>query len=485
MAKKKLFDNKFTKTDYFLIFFLLLLGLIFRLYKITTPLADHHSWRQVDTAAVARNLVKKEFNLLYPRFDDLSNILSGKPNPQGYRFVEFPLYNAIFAFFYKYLPILPLEIYGRLTTIFFSLILMLTVYYLVLKEEGRLTAFFSCLIFAIMPFFVFYSRVILPEMAALSFAFLAVLTLYLYSKNRSIVNYLLSMVFFALSVLVKPTTIFFLIPLIYLFYQRFKLNLFKKISFYSYFLFSLIPFILWRLWMVKFPQGIPAFQWLLFQVNTYQGLKNIFLKPAFFRWIFKERIIDLILGGYLVVFFIIGVLKKPKNSYLFFWIVVASLTYLLTFQGGNVQHDYYQILILPSLAISSGIGISFFITEKKIFINRLLNTFLVVVLFAFSWFFSFYQVKDFYSYSQDLVKIAEIVKTLTPTKAKIITDTEGDTTLLYLSERQGYPAPTADFDTLKKQGMEYFVTMKPETAANLKDKLQLIFDSSKVYIFKL
>jgi hypothetical protein len=236
---------------------------------------------------------------------------------------------------------------------------------------------------------------------------------------------------------------------------------------------------------MKFPQGIPSSEWLLFQVNTYQGLQNIFFRPAFFRWIFEERILNLILGGYLVVFFIIGLLKKPKGSCLLFWITIASLIYLFTFQGGNVQHDYYQILILPVLAIFTGVGINFFLTEKRIFFNLLLNILFIIVLLGFSWFFSFYQVRDFYSYSQDLVNIAKIVKTLIPAEAKIVTDTTGDTTLLYLSERRGYPAPTTDFETLKKQGMEYFVTMNGKVADDLKEKFQLIFDSDKVYIFKL
>ena len=34
---------------------ILLLGFGVRLYKITSPIADWHSWRQADTASVTRN----------------------------------------------------------------------------------------------------------------------------------------------------------------------------------------------------------------------------------------------------------------------------------------------------------------------------------------------------------------------------------------------------------------------------------------------
>ena len=63
---------------------ILVLGFVVRLYKIDNPVADWHSWRQADTAAVTRNFVWEGINLFYPKFDDLSSIPSGKPNPKGF-----------------------------------------------------------------------------------------------------------------------------------------------------------------------------------------------------------------------------------------------------------------------------------------------------------------------------------------------------------------------------------------------------------------
>ena len=99
MDNKK--NNSFGRIDLILLCSILLIAIVFRLYKINTPLADLHSWRQVDTAAVARNYTRTGIDLLHPRYDDLTSIESGKENPEGLRFVEFPLYNAIFAFLYE------------------------------------------------------------------------------------------------------------------------------------------------------------------------------------------------------------------------------------------------------------------------------------------------------------------------------------------------------------------------------------------------
>ncbi|MBI2051881.1 glycosyl transferase, partial [Candidatus Roizmanbacteria bacterium] len=60
---KKERKNVFKKIDFLILFAILLVALLFRWYKIDTPLADLHSWRQADTAAVSRNFVRESFNL--------------------------------------------------------------------------------------------------------------------------------------------------------------------------------------------------------------------------------------------------------------------------------------------------------------------------------------------------------------------------------------------------------------------------------------
>ena len=106
--------------EYLLLVILLLFAFLVRLYRIDAPLADWHSWRQADTAAVSRSFIKNGYNLLHPRFDDLSSIPSRLENPQGYRFVEFPIYNLIHAFIAQSFPSHSLEWWGRMISIIFS-----------------------------------------------------------------------------------------------------------------------------------------------------------------------------------------------------------------------------------------------------------------------------------------------------------------------------------------------------------------------------
>jgi len=468
------------KIDFLILGIILTIGLIFRLYKINSPLADFHSWRQVDTASVARNFLKNNFDLLHPQYDDLSNVQSGLENPHGYRMVEFPLYNALFAFLYKNFPFFSLEVWGRLTTIFFSLIIISIIYYLVLKEVNRKSAIISSFLYAILPFFVFFSRVILPETPALAMTMLSIYFLYL---GSNFLFYFLSLFSFAIALLIKPTAIFFIFPLVYLFFKYNKWKFLQKPSFYLFFLLAITPLLVWRNYILKFPEGIPANEWLITGINTGNGLEKIFFKPAFFRWIFFERINNLILGGYLTVFLIVGLLMKQKKFFLHSFFL-SSLFYLFTFQGGNVQHEYYQTLILPSIAIFTGLGINYFFENKKNFFP-LLSISTAFILFIFSWFFSFYKVKNYYQYSQELVQEANIIKSLTLPDDKIITDRIGDTTLLYLSERKGAPAIYDDPLTLKEKGYKYLITNNSQEIQKMKENFSVFFENDKFTIFKL
>jgi len=103
--------------EYVMLLAILIAGFVVRLYKINNPIADWHSWRQADTASVTKVYLQRGINLLYPKYHDISSIQTGIFNPQGYRMVEFPVYNAISALLTKSFPRLTLEVWSRLVTI--------------------------------------------------------------------------------------------------------------------------------------------------------------------------------------------------------------------------------------------------------------------------------------------------------------------------------------------------------------------------------
>lgn len=482
---------RFLKRDFLILALLILLGFGARLYKITTPLADLHSWRQADTAAVGRNFAREGFDLLHPRYDDLSTIATGRENPEGYRMVEFPLYNALFAFFYKLFPQLPIEVWGRLTSTFFSLSIIAFIYYFTYKEANRFSAAAAALLYAIFPFFVFFSRVILPETTALAFAMAALFFLYLFSnetrKRMRVIHYILSAVLFAVGVLVKPTVIFYLIAALFLFYRRYDWQLLQKLPVYLYLAIAVAPFLLWRYHISFYPEGIPSSVWLFTDVLTFEGARNIFFRPAFFRWIFFERINNYMLGGFLTGFFLLGIFVRSRKYFLHA-LLISAFSFLFIFQGGNVQHEYYQTILLPAIAIFTGLGISFRLSRRKHIITPVVAYPLAVIIIILSFYFSFYKVRDYYNYPEELKRIGDIVQSLTNEDDKIVTDRSGDTTLLYLSDRKGSPGLYQDLEEFKKDGYAYFVTLKKEDIEEEKARgiYPLLFEEKEKFaIFRL
>mgnify|MGYP001604489357 CR=1 FL=1 len=352
---------------FILLTLLCVVALAVRLYKFDNSIAEWFSWRQSDTAAVGRFLISDNFNLLKPRYYDLSNIQSGVDNPQGLRMVEFPLYNAAFALLYNVWPIIAIEQWGRVVAILSSLVVLSILYVLLEHEFGKTEAFFGGLFFALAPYIVFYSRVVLPDMPAVALAMLSVYTVYRYSLSKNKLFFILSILFYALALLVKPTIIYYGIIMVYFLMHDKYTSWIKPILLIVVFLsFSALPVWLWRNYIKAFPEGVAASSWLLTSVNTPKGLENIFLRPAFFRWVFYERISNLILGGYGIVLLILGMFTTGKQkAYLSGVFLLSALLYLFTFQGGNVQHDYYQIMIIPAMTFLVGDGAGILMRQKK------------------------------------------------------------------------------------------------------------------------
>src|SRR3989338_5168702 len=398
----------------FLLILLFALGLAVRLYRFDQPIADWHAWRQTDTSAVSKFLVRDGFDILHPRFNDLSNVPSGvHENPQGYRFVEFPIYNIFQASLFKFIGKLTIEQWGRLVTIFSSLLSSVFLYLIVKKHlngfAGLLTSFF----FTFIPFNIYFGRTVLPDSSTVT-AFLGAIYFFdkwLERKRFTIydLRFMISLIFTVAAFLLKPFAIFFMLPMVYLVYEKFGLEFIKKRQLWIFVVLSLAPLAFWRIWMLAYPGGIPQSGWLL-------NGNNIRFKGAFFHWIFAERISKLILGYWGLPLLILGVLLKlPKKSYLFFLsFLVSSLLYVVVIATGNVQHDYYQILIMPSIAIYIALGANF-LWENKSNIYLPLSRGILLLCIAFMLSFGWFNIRAFYNIDHyELIRSGKIIDSLIP-----------------------------------------------------------------------
>ncbi|MBU1256307.1 glycosyltransferase family 39 protein [Patescibacteria group bacterium] len=429
-------------------FLILVMALMVRLYKIDSPVADWHSWRQADTASVTRVFSQEGVNLFIPRYQDISNIPSGLENPNGYRMVEFPLYNLMHLGVFR-LGNLNLETAGRLTSVILSLISLTFIYLIANKISGKKTALYSSIFFALLPFNIFYSRVILPEPLMITL-FLASFFLAIQSKL------LFSAIFFSLALLVKPYAVFFILPYLLLINK----NNFKKFIIYG--ILALTPFILWRSWISHFPAGIPASDWLFNQ-------NGIRFRPAWFRWLFAERLGKLILGYWGSIFLVLGLLKKPIKtlnwSYALF--AVGILAYFSVLASGNITHDYYQSITMPFISLLLGRGVATLTSLPKTLFSRPLLWATAIVIFILSSAFSWYEIKGLYQINNPSIIVAgQAVDKLLPKDARVIAPYMGDTAFLYQTNRYGWPLLTHDIDQMVSLGATHYVSVNFDTDTN-------------------
>lgn len=450
---------------------IVLLAFILRLYKVNNPIADWHSWRQADTAAVSRNYLKYGIDLLHPRFDDLSNIPSGLENPQGYRFVEFPISNAFHAVLGKAFPSFNFEVLGRLISVFYSLISILLLYFLVRVHLGVVPALLSCFVFAILPFNIYFSRTILPEPLIVTVSLAALLTTSYWIKKTSPVLSFFIFLFFSLLLLLKAYMAVFFVPAIVLTFTNRKLTsrllILLAISF--------LPFLAWFTWAKIYPEGIPLFKWV------FNG-DHIRFRPAWFYWIFGIRIGTLILGVWGVFLFSLGVLQSGKSKYLFLlsWLA-AILIYVTVVATANVRHDYYQVIATPMVAVFVALG--FIYLWRDSLFGKLLGLFSLFLMLVIS----AKEVQGFYQINHwEIVEAGQAADKILPATAKVIAPYNGDTAFLYQINRPGWPYVTGTIDELVHKGATHYVSVNFDDLTNqLMSRYPTIAKTDKYVILDL
>jgi len=474
MLKKLL--KKALKKEFFLLSCILLLALGLRLYRINNPVADWHAFRQADTASVTREYVKADkIDLLRPKYQDVSNIQSGFDNLEGYRMVEFPFVNGGLALILKAFKGLDLVLFSRLASVFVSLLTISVLYQLVKEISTSKIAFLSALVYAVLPYSVFYSRVILPEPYFLFFSTFAIWQFYLFAKNRSWATYFFSLIGLALAALLKPFVVFLAPVYLAILWQFRQKKIFKDPRVYLLPILAFAPMFAWREWIKNFPSGVPVSDWL------FNG-NGIRLQPAWFRWLFYERLTKLFLGYFGIVFLFANLLKKSKDMLIYGAWWLGILIYFVVIATGNVQHDYYQNLILPIVAISIARGV-LILYEK---LNKKIALAMVILLFGLSIFFASKQIAGYYNINNwEYIKAGQAVDQLVDQNALVIAPAMGDTHFLFQTNRRGWPIGFEIEDKINKGADIYVSSSYDWEAKALEEKYQVLTHSDDYIIIDL
>ena len=467
---------------YPLLFIIAALGLFLRLYKVNTELLDWHSWRQADTASVTREFVGKSLNPLYPTYHDLSNIPSGKDNPNGYRMVEFPFYNVLVAALIKAVPSLPLVPTSRVVSALFSIGTLFCLFFLARSYFGKKVGYLTAFFFAVIPYSIYYSRVILPEPIMVFFSTLSITAFRFYVLKPKTYLYWISLLALALAFLLKPF-VAFLLPVyaIILLEERSLKKIILDFRLYIFAILAVTPFLLWREWISQFPEGIPASDWL-FNSN------GIRFRPAWFRWLGYERITKLILGYVGVIFLPISFLQQLKNKKFFipaWWFGIGL--YFIVIATGNVHHDYYQAILTPIIALTLGHAVVVLDTFLNKKFNALVSMGITSTLIILMLVLSYNQVKGYYNVNHPEYALAgKAADAILPKDAKVIAPQYGgDTAYLFQINRSGWPFGYSIDEKIQLGATHYVSTSYDDEAIELEKKYMIIEKTTDYIIIDL
>ena len=178
---------------------ILALGTALRLFHVDAAFLDAHAWRQLDTAAMARNFYEGSFLPFDARVD-----WGGR---DGYLEAEFPLVPAVIAVLYRVAGLH--EVLGRLLILASSLGLIWAVYRLTILLDGRdAAARAAAFLMAVSPMAVFFGRIVIPDTPMIFCLVMSLVSFLEFARDGSTRSLTLGSVYLTIACLLKLPAVF-------------------------------------------------------------------------------------------------------------------------------------------------------------------------------------------------------------------------------------------------------------------------------------
>jgi len=410
--------------------YIFLIALAFRLWGVTHPLLDFHSWRQTLTATIAKNFFTGGMNLLHPATNWAE---------EHYEF-EFQIYPYLVALLYKVFGFH--DLLGRLTAIAFSLGSMWMLYLLGKRYFDKTVAVIAAGAFAILPLSVFYTRAFMPESAML---FFSIGMLYFFTRwldTDSWRDFLLASVFTTFTFLIKLPTLYMGGPLLFLAVLKWRGAIFTQYKLYLFVLLILVPPFLWYSHMADLHAQAHngASIWI---GNDKLANSDILLDFKFYKLIFWTRLGEKMFAFTGFAFLVLGMAAKVdrREQYLFHVWFVSVCAYFLIAAVGNQVHEYYQLPIIPVGCIFIGRFLGkFYETHEPFAWKKDVTAGLVLLMILFIPIHSVYKLNKRLNYSLDYMNIGATLRENTrPDELILLQDIGGQRPhTFYYSDRKGW-----------------------------------------------
>lgn len=459
---------------------LIIISIIVRLINIYKPISGMNTWRQADTAAMARNFVEYDFNILHPQID-----WAGYPPAKVES--EFQLYTFITAIFYKILGIN--ELIPRILSLLFSLLSIWFLYLLIRKYSDEKIAFWSILIYSFLPFNILFSNQIQPEPMMLMSITGGIWFFVEWLESKKKIYFFSSMILITIACLLKITSLHIGIFLFYLSWKKFNYRMFLKPQIIFYAVFVLILTGCWYYYahLIKQETGLTFGIWEYGDDKwgnwAFVGSLE-FWNSIIFNSIASKHLTWI---GFPVFLYGLFMKRKEADSFFDLWLLSAFI-YLIIVAKGNYVHAYYQFpLILPAVYFMGKVFATYFVPGKLKPIPSLVLHIALILILLLSSIWIIQNIKK-----QDLKKdetylLAMDIKKIVPQDSIVVILNDGDPVGFYNSHRKGYNAYFDRIDStfisdVKSKGANYFAMKKTDYNRIQTNFLKVHFSSQDIIL---
>jgi hypothetical protein len=328
------------------LFFIVTFGFAARAATLRTPIFDHHSWRQADTAAIARSFVRERFNPLYPQVDWRGS------RPTGYVETGLELQAWLVAGIWRMSGI-RVET-GRALAAAMYVATALLLYRFVRRRYDEPTALAAAYAHAFaFPLGLFGDRAYLnePLLILLSAAALVAAQSWLERRHPASLGVLVAAT--AIVGMVKLPYLVVYAPIAALFVERFGWRGLVRIELVLAVAASVACAGIWY----AHANSLYAMTGLSFGLTDKTFDPTLVFSTRFPLRIGRRLVRDIIgpAGLVLLVWGTIAAFRRRR------WAEPAGLAgyvvYLVAVARGNYHHDYYQLAVLPIGAVLVGLGV--------------------------------------------------------------------------------------------------------------------------------
>lgn len=451
---------------------ILLVGLALRLYGLDLPMVDSLHQRQTFTAMASRNLyIDGVEGFLRPRYDIFGT------NP-GYAALEFPLYNGITAALYSIFGMS--DALARAVSVGFSVGAAILTYMLARNFLQPAQALVALAIYQFSPLNIYMSRAVMPESLLMFLVVGSVFFCLRYLRAGGASRFTVAAVLGSLAFLVKPQTAPLIIVLFALWASRYRQEVVREKGFYLFSLLTVVPLLLWTIYAHRLNASLPT-EWTLSAFLSRGNWWDL-LEISFYVDLLKTTGVVLATPvGFLAA--AAGVRLSWRNSkYLVFylWIIAIAGTFALLPNVAR-NHPYYQLPLLPPVAILAGVaadpriwlstGPFQLLSKPSLAARSVLGAGVVLLVTShgllFATFFSdAYDVGSRVPYH---LEVAQYIREGTPSGSVLILDdglSSVPTTLTYYANRRSLPfkgespdAAISELEKLRGEGGGYLVVV--------------------------